>query len=141
MTIDYVATISIFVANQERAKEFYTQKLGLELRADNPLYPGAEIRWIAVAPKGARTELILYLPDENWDHYKNVVGKSQPITLNVTDINSYAEILKEKGVILAHEPEVQPWGTYAVIQDSEGNNIIIVEQPKENENHSSNEID
>ena len=84
--INKVGTVSIFVEDQDRAKEFYTSVLGLELRTDAPLYPGAEARWIAVAPKGAETEIILYLPDENWEHYRGVVGKSQSLTLDVSDI-------------------------------------------------------
>ena len=63
--IERVGTVSIFVADQDRAKEWYTNVLGLELRTDTPMYPGASTRWIAVAPAGAETELILYLPDDN----------------------------------------------------------------------------
>jgi len=129
MGINHVGTISVFVADQDRAKAFYTEMLGFELRADDPLYPGAEARWIAVAPKEAKTEIILYLPDENWEHYKGVVGKSQALTLDVTDMASLHADLKAKGVTFIQEPDVQPWGTYAMIQDSEGNSLIIVEQP------------
>ena len=130
MTIRHIATISVFVADQQRAKLFYTEKLGLELRADNPLFPGSDNRWIAVAPQGAETELILYLPDENWQHYKGVVGKSQPITLSVENMNETYAKLEARGVVFVHKPEVQPWGTFAIIQDSEGNNLIIVEEPQ-----------
>ena len=41
----------------------------------------------------------------------------------------YAD-LKRKGVDFVQEPETQPWGTYAMIQDSEGNQLLLVEQPK-----------
>ena len=128
--IDRVGTVSIFVKNQDRAKEFYTDTLGFELRTDEPLYPGAESRWVAVAPKGATTEIILYLPDENWEHYKQVVGQSQAVTFNVTDMSALHSDLKAKGVTFVQEPDVQPWGTYATIEDSEGNKLILVEQPK-----------
>jgi predicted enzyme related to lactoylglutathione lyase len=124
-----VGTVSVFVEDQERAKEFYTNLLGLELRADDPLYPGATARWIAVAPKGAETEMILYLPDRNWEHYTQVVGKPQALTLNVSDMVALAEDLKAKGVVFVQEPDKQPWGTYAMIEDSEGNHLILVEQP------------
>jgi predicted enzyme related to lactoylglutathione lyase len=130
MMIDRVGTVCIFVSDQDRAKEFYTDVLGFELRQDAPLYPGATARWVAVAPRGAETEVILYLPDENWEHYRGVVGKSQAITLNVTDMNSVNSDLKSKGVKFVQEPDGQPWGTYATIQDSEGNHILLVEQPK-----------
>ncbi len=128
--INYVGTISLFVADQDRAKDFYTNKLGLELRTDAPLFPGSSARWIAVAPKDATTEIILYLPDENWAHYQQVVGKSQALTLSVDDLKTTYLALKAKGVNFVHEPEIQPWGTYAILEDSEGNHLILSEQPK-----------
>jgi len=129
--IDRVGTVSVFVDDQERAKTFYTEKLGLELRNDSLLYPGAAARWIAVAPKDAFTEIILYLPDENWGHYKQVVGKSQAITLAVNDLKKLHTELKGKDVKFVQEPDTQHWGTYAIIEDSEGNHIILVEQAKQ----------
>ena len=94
MPINFAGTVSVFVADQQRAKDFYTNTLGFELRTDAELYPGSQARWIAVAPKGAKTELILYLPDETWAHYQGVVGKSQAITLNVTDMLSDTGVLR-----------------------------------------------
>lgn len=128
--IDKVSTVCVFVSDQERAKAFYTDVLGFELRGDNPLYPGAQARWLAVSPQGAETEIILYLPDENWEHYQQVVGKSQAVTLNVTDMESLVATLKSKGVTFIQEPDPQPWGTYAMIRDSEGNGLMLVEQPQ-----------
>jgi lactoylglutathione lyase len=128
--ITHVGTVCVFVADQDRAKDFYVNKLGFELRNDAPLYPGAAARWVAVAPKGAATEVILYLPDENWAHYKQVVGKSQALTFNVTDTKALYAELKAKGVTVVSEPDAQPWGTYMTIRDSEGNNLLMVEMPK-----------
>ncbi len=130
MAIDRVGTVSIFVEDQERAKRFYTQVLGMELRTDSPLSPGSEARWIAVAPPGGETEIVLYLADENWKHYKQVVGKSQALTLDVSGMAGLHRDLAGKGVQFVQEPDEQPWGTYAIIQDSEGNSILLVEQPK-----------
>lgn len=129
MPINRVATVCVFVSDQARAKAFYVDQLGLELRTDQPLYPGAASRWIAVAPRDSATEMILYLPDENWDHYRQVVGKSQAITLDVTEMEQTAADLKAKGVHFVQEPDAQPWGTYATIADSEGNHILLVQQP------------
>src|SRR5436190_3591528 len=86
--IDRVGSVSVFVHDQDRAKDFYTNVLGFELRTDAPLYPGATNRWVAVAPKGAATEVVLYLPDENWEHYRQVVGQSQALTFNVADMQA-----------------------------------------------------
>ncbi len=129
MAINRVATVCIFVRDQNRAKDFYTRVLGLELRTDQPLSPDSPNRWIAVAPKGGQTELILYQMDDNWQHYQQVIGKSQAITLDVSGMAGLAAELKSRGVGFIQEPDVQPWGTYATIVDSEGDQILLVEQP------------
>ena len=128
--IKRVSTVSVFVSDQDRAKDFYTQVLGFELRRDEPLFPGAEARWVAVAPAGSDTEVILYLPDENWEHYTGVVGKSQALTFEVVDMAALQTDLKAKGVKFIQEPDEQPWGIFAIIQDSEGNRLIMVQQPE-----------
>lgn len=125
-----VGTVSVFVEDQDRAKEFYTAKLGMELRQDQPLFPGAETRWVAVAPAGAQTEIVLYKPDENWAHYKQVVGNSQAVTLDVDDMSATYDALKARGVIFKTEPLTEAWGTSAFILDSEGNSLLLVETPK-----------
>ena len=128
--IECVGSVCIFVANQDRAKNFYVNSLGFDLHRDEPLFPGAANRWVALAPKNGLTEVILYLPDENWEHYTNIVGKSQAVTFTVSDMNAVHRELKAKGVEFVQEPEVQPWGTYATIRDSEGNSLLLVELPK-----------
>lgn len=130
MPIRRVATVCVFVQDQDRAKQFYTGVLGMELHGDDPLYPGAPNRWIAVAPKGSETEIILYLPDQNWEHYRQVIGQSQALTLDVADMAGLYSDLKAKGVTFTQTPDVQPWGTYATIEDSEHNKLILVERPK-----------
>jgi len=125
--IDAVATVCIFVTDQDKAKAFYTNVLGFELRQDSPM---GESRWIAVAPKGARTEVILYKMDQNWEHYRSVMGKSQAITFSVTDIAGLRDDLKAKGVRITQEPDPQPWGTYMMILDQDDNALLMVEEPK-----------
>src|SRR5262245_21251455 len=101
-----IGTVSVYVSDQQRAKDFYVNKLGFQIRTDAPLYPGATTRWISVVPKqDSETELILYVPDENWEHYKQVVGKSQSITLDVSNLMELVANLKAKGVRIASEPD------------------------------------
>ena len=125
--IDAVATVCIFVNDQDRARAFYMDKLGFELRQDAPM---GTSRWIAVAPRGARTELILYKMDENWEHYRSVLGKSQALTFNVTNMAALHAELKAKGVRITQKPDVQPWGTYMMILDEDDNGLLMVEEPK-----------
>lgn len=125
--IDSVGSVCIFVQDQDRAKAFYTQALGFEVRGDDPLYPGASARWLAVAPPGASTEVVLYLMDDAWAHYRSVMGQTQAITFRVRDMMALAADLEAKGVPFLQEPTREPWGTYAIIQDSEGNRLLLVE--------------
>src|SRR5260221_13874417 len=109
-----IGTVCLFVNDQDRAKNFWVNKAGFELRSDMPMGPST--RWVSVAPKGSYTEMILYKIDENWEHYRDVVGKSQAITIDVIDMNKVHDDLKAKGVKFVLEPEVQQWGTQAIIQ-------------------------
>ncbi len=129
--ITHVSTLCIFVSDQDRAKAFYTDKLGMALKSDQPLYPGATARWLSVAPPGAQTEIILYLPDEHWEHYKQTVGKSQALTLGVSDLAGTYEALTANGVTFAEAPKTEFWGTFATLEDSEGNRLLLVEEPAE----------
>jgi hypothetical protein len=83
--------------------------------------PGSPNRWIAGAPKGGQMELILYQMDDNWQHYQQVIGKSQATPLDVSGMANLAAELKSRRGGFVQEPDVQPWGTYATIVDSEGN--------------------
>lgn len=122
-----VGTVSLFVDDQQRAKEFYTGTLGWELRTDAEMYPGASKRWIAVAPQGGETELILYEIDEHWAHYAQVIGKAQAISIDVRNVKQLVADMKARGVEFLSEPDVQPWGTSVFMVDSEGNRILLVE--------------
>ncbi len=123
-----VNTVSVFVADQQRAKAFYTEKLGMELRVEAPLYPGSDRKWIEVAPAGAETIINLYKTDENdhdWGHYAGTVGKPQSLTLLATELEELAQDLRSKGVTILQKPVAEPWGNWMSIQDSEGNTLII----------------
>lgn len=125
--IERIGTVSLFVQDQQRAKVFYTEKVGFELRRDAPLYPGAETRWIAVAPQGSETELILYPIDSNWQHYAGVIGKAQAMTFSVPDLAETYATLLDRGVEFTHEPKTEPWGTFTTMIDSEGNKVLVVQ--------------
>jgi uncharacterized glyoxalase superfamily protein PhnB len=58
-----------------------------------------------------------------------VIGKSQAVTLTVTGIEALYADLKAKGVEFEGELLVQPWGKHLFIKDSEGNQILLVEEP------------
>src|SRR6202161_4009643 len=56
-----VRSVSIPVADQDRALAFYTEVLGCELRLDIEVWPGA--RLVEVVPPGSSVGLVLLPPD------------------------------------------------------------------------------
>lgn len=120
-----ISTVSIFMTDYDAAKAFYTEKLGFEVRRDNPYGDGQ--RWIEVVPPGAETTAILYIPDENWTHYEQVIGESQALTFAVDKIQELIEQLKQNSVRIEEDPFETPFGTFAYVLDQDDNRLILVE--------------
>ena len=125
--IKKVGTVSIFVEDQDRAKAFYTEILGMELISDDEMGPGAGARWLSVAPAGAETVITLYKFDEHWEHYRSTFKQSQALTLQCDNIDETYRIYKERGVEFLGEPDTQFWGRYVLMKDSEGNTLILAQ--------------
>ena len=115
-------SIGIYVTDQDRALEFYADKLGFEVHQDTPMGemgpPGQEDkRWIEVAPKGSETVVILYTPPG----MENRIGGFSNILWDTDDIQATYEDLKGKGVEFTQPPSQQPWGWWAQFKDPDGN--------------------
>lgn len=120
-----VGTVTVQVADQDSALEFYTQKLGFEKRRDDPMGPNQ--RWIEVAPPGAETRILLYLatPDapgtSSYEAAKASIGTPTGMVLEVDDIEATFSELKARGVSIKEEPARQPWGWWGEFADQDGN--------------------
>ena len=63
--IDSIGGIVVIVSDQQKAIEFYTQKLGFELKSDIP-FGGIStegLRWVEVAPKASQSSISLMVPN------------------------------------------------------------------------------
>ncbi|MGO8947754.1 MAG: VOC family protein [Ktedonobacterales bacterium] len=120
-----VGTITVQVSDQEKALEFYTQKLGFETRSDQPM--GPDQRWIEVAPPGAQTRLVLYLasPEQpgagTYEEAQSRMGKFTGLVMDVDDIQATFSELKARGVTITEEPTQQPYGWWGTFADQDGN--------------------
>lgn len=124
--ISHIHSTTVFVSDQDSALEFYVSKLGWEKRADTPFGEGA--RWLAVAPAGATTELVLAQPS------RSARGDDQPgdsdcdISLVTADLDATVKELTERGVTFKNEPEEMPWGARATwFSDPDGNTFFLTE--------------
>ena len=120
-----IGTITVQVTDQDKALEFYTQKLGFEKRSDQPMGPNR--RWIEVAPPGAQTRILLYkaTPEapgaSSYEEAQSSIGKPTAMVLEVDDIEATFAQLKAKGVPIREEPQKQPWGWWGAFADQDGN--------------------
>jgi catechol 2,3-dioxygenase-like lactoylglutathione lyase family enzyme len=121
-TVTQVGTVMVPVADQDRAIEFYTEKLGFELRSNTPFGNGD--RWVEVAPAGAATTVALVLPMEGQE-----VGVESRIAFASTDVDADHAALREAGVDV--DPEVMRMGDPVppmfFFRDVDGNRLLLVQ--------------
>ena len=119
---------TVYVTDQDRAKAFYTEKLGFEVRDDAKMGP---FRWLTVGPKTQpELNIILYgiipgpwMTEENAAMLKKLVeaGAIGGGVLECDDIRKEYETLKARGVEFKSEPKEMPYGIEAVFRDDSGN--------------------
>jgi catechol 2,3-dioxygenase-like lactoylglutathione lyase family enzyme len=110
--------VSIPVNDQERALAFYTEKLGFRLLTDQPF--DDKQRWLELGIPGADTRVVLF----------RFEGSVQPggmmnASLWTDDVEGTYRELKAKGVEFTAEPTKQPWGTFAIFKDVDGNTFVL----------------
>ena len=121
--ITEVGTVMVPVSDQDKAIEFYTEKLGFEKRSDTPF--GEGMRWVEVAPAGAETTIALVEPREG-----DPVGIELAFGLNTTDIEADHADLKAKGVDVDEEISRMgdPVPPMLMLRDPDGNTLMVVER-------------
>jgi catechol 2,3-dioxygenase-like lactoylglutathione lyase family enzyme len=120
MTITSIQTITIPVADQQRALAFYRDTLGFELRQDEAF---GDSRWITVAPVGGQTEMVLHIPFPGTES-----GSSRGVVLTTDDADAVASSLRSAGVAV-DGPERVGWGIQATFADPDGNGFVLMQRP------------
>jgi predicted enzyme related to lactoylglutathione lyase len=117
--IKRIKFLGIPVKDQERALAFYTEKLGFKILTDQPF--SETQRWIELSIPGAETGVVLFTPQGHEDRVGTFVNTSW----EVDKVEKTFVELQERGVEFNGEPQKQPWGTFAMMKDSEGNQIVL----------------
>ncbi|MGH2486599.1 MAG: VOC family protein [Ktedonobacterales bacterium] len=120
MAIKDIQVVSLPVSDQDRAKAFYVETLGFELRSDATFGPGQ--RWVEVAPVGATTRitLVTWFP-------QMPAGSVQGLVLVTDDIQGDYTALTARGLTFGGAIESAPWGTFATFSDPDGNGWVLQE--------------
>jgi catechol 2,3-dioxygenase-like lactoylglutathione lyase family enzyme len=127
--IQRISHVTIYVLDQDKALEFYRDKLGFEVRTDATMDNG--FRWLTVGPKTQPEMELILMPvaespmcdAETAASLRKLVEKGT-FGIGVFDTDdcraTYAE-LKAKGVEFKGEPQEKFYGIEVVGKDSSGN--------------------
>lgn len=113
----HVGFVSVYVADVDRAKAFFVEKLGCEVRVDEP-FEGVH-RWVMLAPPNARTALLLVHGFAEWSPDR--VGGFTGHAFEVADVFETHRQWSARGITFTEAPSKQSYGAWAQFEDSEGN--------------------
>jgi uncharacterized glyoxalase superfamily protein PhnB len=132
-----LANAQLWVHDQDEALDFYTKKLGMEVRADVTLAEMGNFRWLTVGPANqpdiAITLMAIPGPPvmdtETADQVRSLMAKGFAGTIFLTTDDVYAdyEQLKSRGVEFSEPPEERPYGIDSGFHDPSGNSFRLTQ--------------
>jgi predicted enzyme related to lactoylglutathione lyase len=117
--ISQVKFVGIPVRDQDRALAFYRDKLGFKVKTDQPL--NDKQRWIELKIPNAETGVVLFTPDGQEDR----IGTFFNGAFTCDSVEKTYEELKGRGIEFSQEPKAEPWGTFAIFKDVDGNSFVL----------------
>jgi catechol 2,3-dioxygenase-like lactoylglutathione lyase family enzyme len=133
-----LTTAQVWVLDQDEALEFYTEKLGLELREDVTVPEMGNFRWLSVGVPGQPdvSVVLMAVPgppvfEEETRaqiHALLTKGAAGGLFFATDDVRATYEELKARGVEFQQEPTEQPYGVDAGFRDPSGNSMRMMER-------------
>jgi uncharacterized glyoxalase superfamily protein PhnB len=130
-----VANAQLWVHDQEEALDFWTNKVGFEVRADVSLPELGDFRWLTVGPPGQDDFAIALLTvpgppvmdEETQKQVEDLMAKgfASGVFLNAEDVQAAYEELKGRGVEFTEAPSERPYGIDSEFRDPSGNRIRL----------------
>ncbi len=132
-----IANAQLWVHDQDEALAFYTQKLGMEVRADVTLAEMGNFRWLTVGPSGQPDFAIVLMAipgppvmdPETAEQVRSLMAKgfAGTVFLTTDDCHASYEELKARGVEFTEQPEDRPYGIDSGFRDPSGNSIRLTQ--------------
>jgi uncharacterized glyoxalase superfamily protein PhnB len=132
-----IANAQLWVHDQDEALAFYTEKVGMEVRADVTLAEMDDFRWLTVGPPGQEDVSIVLMAipgtpvmdEETAGQVRELMAKgfAGTVFLTTDDCRASYEELKARGVDFSEAPEERPYGIDSGFRDPSGNSIRLTE--------------
>ncbi|GAA4204572.1 VOC family protein [Actinocatenispora rupis] len=132
-----IANAQLWVHDQDVALDFYTGKLGMEVRADVTVPEMGNFRWLTVGPP-SQPEIAITLMAIPGEPVLDAATKAKveelmakgfagTIFLTTDDCRAEYEALSAKGVEFVEKPEDRLYGIDAGFRDPSGNHFRLTE--------------
>jgi predicted enzyme related to lactoylglutathione lyase len=132
-----IATTQLWVHDQDEALDFWTKKVGLEVRSDVTLPELGGFRWLTVGPAGQPDVAIVLMAipgapmidDETHKQISDLMSKgfAGTVFLATDDCRASFAELKGRGVEFTEEPFDTPYGVDSGFRDPSGNSIRLTQ--------------
>jgi predicted enzyme related to lactoylglutathione lyase len=131
-----IANAQLWVHDQDEALAFYTEKVGMEVRADVTVPELGNFRWLTVGWPGQDVSIVLMaipgppvMDAETGEQVRSLMAKgfAGTIFLTTEDCQASYEELKGRGVDFSEQPEERPYGIDSAFRDPSGNNIRLTQ--------------
>ena len=132
-----IGTAQLWVDDQEAALEFWTKKVGMELRSDASFPEMGDFRWLTVGPpEQPDMEIVLMkIPGEpvmdsaTADQVRELMGKgfAGTVFLLTDDVQADYEAMVARGVEFTEKPEKRPYGIDSGFRDPAGNSVRLTQ--------------
>jgi catechol 2,3-dioxygenase-like lactoylglutathione lyase family enzyme len=132
-----IAHTQLWVHDQDEALAFYTEKLGMEVRADVTLAEMGDFRWLTVSPPGQEDVSIVLMAipgapvmdEESAEQTRTLMAKgfAGTVFLTTDDCRASYEELRGRGVEFTEEPEERPYGIDSGFRDPSGNHFRLTQ--------------
>jgi predicted enzyme related to lactoylglutathione lyase len=118
-----VSKVVVSVDEQERVKQFWTNRIGFELRSDESY---GDERWIEVNPPDGRPQLVLS-PRASHEPKREVPDElpHSPVFFNCADIEATQRELSERGVEFPIPPRQEHFGWWSMFADPDGTRYAL----------------
>jgi catechol 2,3-dioxygenase-like lactoylglutathione lyase family enzyme len=131
--ITNISLFTLYVSDQDAARDFYVDILGFEPRSDVSM--GNDFRWVTIGhPDQPELEMVLMVPGpplgaEMVEAVNRALasGTMGGFGLRTDDCRKAYEDLSAKGVHFVQPPAERPYGVEAVMRDNSGNWLVLVE--------------
>jgi predicted enzyme related to lactoylglutathione lyase len=132
-----IANAQLWVHDQDEALAFYTQKLGMDVRADVTLAELGNFRWLTVGPAGQPdfAIVLMAIPEppvmdaDTAEQVRSLMAKgfAGTVFLTTDDCQASYEELKARGVEFSEQPEERPYGIDSGFRDPSGNSLRLTQ--------------